>query len=96
MADAHSAQRAYEILNDPLVIEARKTVTESLRDIVCDLPLEAREKREFAVAMMKAGDHFFRVFDLIITNHQLLQAEITDVEQVKARHDAIKERLRNV
>lgn len=93
---SHRADRAQQILDDPLFQEAQQIVLQALQTEILGLPLEMRERRETAVAMYKGAQQFFRVFDLIINEHRLEQAELTNEDQVRARLAVMNERLRNV
>ena len=76
--------------------EAQNIVLEALQTEILTLPLASVERRNDAVAMYKGAQQFFRVFELIINEHKLEQAEYTEQEQAQARLDAMRERLRNV
>lgn len=98
-AAAHAASRAAQaqrLLTDPLFAEARQTLVGQLKDLICTLPLEERDQREQALAILKGGEHFFRIFEMLIFDHQVMQAELLNEEQIKSRHTSIQEQLNNV
>lgn len=97
MSDAqYRADQAARLIAEPLFIEARETVIKALQAEVLSLPLAERERRESAVAMLKGAEQFFRVFDLVILGYTIERAELTNEAQLKARREAVEERLRNV
>lgn len=97
MSDAqYRADQAQRLLSDPLFQEARATTIGALQTEVLSLPLQERERREAAVAMLKGAEQFFRVFELVIYGYKLERAELSNEVQIKARHVAIEERMRNV
>lgn len=97
MSDAqYQADQAQRLLSDPMFTQARQTVIGALHEEILSLPLQERERREAAVAMLKGAEQFFRVFELVIEGYRLERAELTNEAQIKARHVAIEERMRNV
>lgn len=92
----YRAQQAKRIVTDPLFVSAKGAVIAQLRDLVCTLPLEAREKREYALAILKGAEQFFRVFDLILADNEVHQNELLATEQARVRHERIQEQLNNV
>ena len=97
MSDAkYRADQAQRLLADPLFQEARAATIDALQTEVLSLPLQERERREAAVAMLKGAEQFFRVFELVIDGYHLERAELTNEAQIKARYSAIDERMRNV
>ena len=93
---ASRAEHAKRLLTDPLFVEARQTLESQLKDLICTLPLGDRDQREQAVAMLKGSEQFFRIFELIVFDYDVMHAEMLNEEQIKARHQAIQERLDNV
>lgn len=93
---ATRAEHAKRLLTDPLFVEARQTLESQLKDLICSLPLSERDQREQAVAMLKGAEQFFRIFELIIFDYDVMHAEMLNEEQIKARHQTIQEQLDNV
>lgn len=93
---ATRAEQAKRMLTDPLFVEARQTLESQLKDLICSLPLSERDQREQAVAMLKGAEQFFRIFELIIFDYDVMHAEMLNEEQIKARHQTIQEQLDNV
>lgn len=93
---ASRAEQAKRLLTDPLFVEARQTLESQLKDLICTLPLGERDQRERAVAMLKGSEQFFRIFELIVFDYDVMNAEMLNEEQIKARHQAIQEQLNNV
>lgn len=93
---ATRAEQAKRLLTDPMFVEARQTLESQLKDLICSLPLSERDQREQAVAMLKGAEQFFRIFELIVFDYEVMQAEMLREEQIKARHQAIQEQLDNV
>lgn len=93
---AARAEQAKRLLTDPLFVEARQTLEGQLKDLICSLPLSERDQREQAVAMLKGAEQFFRIFELIIFDYDVMHAEMLNEEQIKARHQTIQEQLDNV
>ncbi|WP_370682256.1 hypothetical protein [Comamonas sp. GB3 AK4-5] len=91
----YRAEQAQRLLSEPLFQEARALVVQALQTEVLSLPLAERERREAAVAMLKGAEQFFRVFELVIDGYKLERAEMANEAQMKARHQAIEERMRN-
>lgn len=87
------AEHAKRLLTDPLFVEARQTVENTLKEIVLTLPLAEREKREEALAILKGGEQFFRVFALILHDYELQRSEFINAEQCQARSAKIEEML---
>lgn len=92
----YQAEQAQRLLSDPLFSQARQTVIGALQTEILSLPLQERERREAAVAMLKGAEQFLRVFDMVIHGYQLERAELTNEAQIKARYAAVEERMRNV
>lgn len=93
---ATRAEHAKRLLTDPLFVEARQTLESQLKDLICTLPLGERDQRERAVAMLKGSEQFFRIFELIVFDYDVMHAEMLNEEQIKSRHQAIQEQLDNV
>lgn len=93
---ATRAEHAKRLLTDPLFVEARQTLESQLKDLICTLPLGERDQRERAVAMLKGSEQFFRIFELIVFDYDVMHAEMLNEEQIKSRHKAIQEQLDNV
>ena len=93
---SYRAEQAQRLLADPLFAEARQTVETQLKELIVSLPLSARDERDQAVAILKGSEQFFRIFDLIINDYQISNAEMLQDEQIKARSIAIQERLNHV
>lgn len=93
---AARAEQAKRLLTDPMFVESRQTLESQLKDLICSLPLGERDQREQAVAMLKGAEQFFRIFELIIFDYDVMHAEMLNEEQIKARHQAIQEQLDNV
>lgn len=93
---ATRAEQAKRLLTDQLFVESRQTLESQLKDLICSLPLGERDQREQAIAMLKGAEQFFRIFELIVFDHEVMQAEMLREEQIKARHQAIQEQLDNV
>ena len=93
---ATRAEHAKRLLTDPLFVEARQTLESQLKDLICTLPLGERDQREQAVAMLKGAEQFFRIFELIVFDYDVMRAEMLNEEQIKSRHQAIQEQLNNV
>lgn len=93
---ATRAEHAKRLLTDQLFVESRQTLEGQLKDLICSLPLGERDQREQAVAMLKGAEQFFRIFELIIFDYDVMHAEMLNEEQIKARHQAIQEQLDNV
>lgn len=89
-------EQAKRLLSDPLFQEAKATVLEQIKEAVCAPALADRDQREQAVALLKAAEQFFRVFDLVLFDYDVHLAELTQEAQIKARHQAIQERLDHV
>ena len=90
---ATRAEHAKRLLTDPLFVESRQTLESQLKDLICSLHLGERDQREQAVAMLKGAEQFFRIFELIAFDYEVMQAELLREEQIKARHQAIQEQL---
>lgn len=91
MLDAtQRAQRAEQILSDPLVIEALSTVRESVRDLFFDLPADHKDAREMLHLMDRARQQFEGVFRLLIAGAAVDRHEMLQEEHTKARLNAIR------
>ena len=93
---ASRAEHAKRLRTDPLFVEARQTLESQLKDLICTLPLGERDQREQAVAILKGSEQFFRIFELIVFDYDVMNAEMLNEEQIKSRHQAIQEQLDNV
>lgn len=94
--ELHRAERAQAILTDPLVVEALDTLRSATRDLVFDLPIEARERREQLYLMDRARQDFVRVFTAHLMSgevvaKQLLMEQLED-QQTAAIRERVKER----
>lgn len=89
------AEHADRILNDPLVMEAFKTIEKAIREQVFDLPLEAVEMREKLVLMDKSRQQFMSLFELAIRGGEVTRYELTVEANTQARIQAIREQARN-
>lgn len=84
------AQRAEQIMSDPLVIEALATVRDSVRDLFFALPSEHKDAREMLHLMDRARQQFEGVFRLLIAGASVDRHELLEEEHTKARLDAIR------
>lgn len=89
------AEHADRILNDPVVMEAFKTIEKAIRDQVFDLPIEAIEMREKLVLMDKSRQQFMSLFELAIRGGEVTRYELTVEANTQARIQAIREQARN-
>lgn len=89
------AEHADRILNDPVVMEAFKTIEKAIRDQVFDLPIEAAEMREKLVLMDKSRQQFMSLFELAIRGGEVTRYELTVEANTQARIQAIREQARN-
>ena len=89
------AEHADRILNDPVVMEAFKTIEKAIRDQVFDLPIEAAEMREKLVLMDKSRQQFMNLFELAIRGGEVTRYELTVEANTQARIQAIREQARN-
>lgn len=89
------AEHADRILNDPVVMEAFKTIEKAIRDQVFDLPIEAAEMREKLVLMDKSRQQFVNLFELAIRGGEVTRYELTVEANTQARIQAIREQARN-
>lgn len=89
------AEHADRILNDPIVMEAFKTIEKAIREQVFDLPLEAVEMREKLVLMDKSRQQFMGLFELAIRGGEVTRYELTVEANTQARIQAIREQARN-
>lgn len=87
------AEHAKRLLADPLFVEARHIVEDTLKDIILTSPISEREKREEALSILKGGEQFFRIFSLIMYDYELHRSEYTNAGQLKARAAKIEEEL---
>lgn len=89
------AEHADRILNDPIVMEAFKTIEKAIRDQVFDLPIEAAEMREKLVLMDKSRQQFMNLFELSVRGGEITRYELTDEANTQARIQAIREQARS-
>lgn len=89
------AEHADRILNDPVVMEALKTIEKAIRDQVFDLPIEAAEMREKLILMDKSRQQFMSLFELAIRGGEVTRYELTVEANTQARIQAIREQARN-
>lgn len=87
--------RAQALWNDPALQEALETVKAGVRDTFFQLPVEAKEQREFLHLMDKARQQFENVLQLLINNATVSHAELLEAEHTAMRVDAINRRTLN-
>lgn len=88
-------EHARRILEDELVQEVLEHLKSTIRNAVFELPVEAKEQREALFLMDRAREQFVSVFAALIQGAEVSKYELLAEENVKAKLEAIKEKVRN-
>ena len=93
MSEIAKGERAKQLLEDPLMVEALAAIKENVRGLFFDLPSESREQREFLHLMDKARQQFETCLKLHIYGMQIEKSELLAKEHAEARLEAVRRRV---
>ena len=96
MSDAmHKAEQARLILDNDLVKSALNHIKTETQALFFQLGSQAREEREMLHLMDRARQQFENVFMALIQAGEVSRHELLNEHHIKARLDAIQERVRS-
>lgn len=88
-------EHARRILEDELVQEVLEHLKATIREAVFELPVEAKEQREALFLMDRARQQFVSAFAALLYGAEMMKSELLLAENVSAKLEAIKEKVRN-
>lgn len=88
--ELYAGDAAKRILDDPLVKDALALIKTQTRELLFELPIEAREQREQLYLLDRMRAQFERVFTLAVQGASISKAELLAEHHAQTRIDAIR------
>lgn len=92
-AAINRADAAKRIIEDPMVVEALKTIEDGITEAWKDVPTRDTEAREHLHRLLQAKKRFESIFHLVLQDGEIARAELRAEEERKSILERIKERV---